>query len=180
MAWELQNLSTVSYSFKWEFSVADDVVLRGNRSQAPNYDNLTWFMITEKHIRWNDMLSHGLLGYVTEGSFLQTQRSPEAPGQAGEPQYSIQRKDPLPWLLPGLSPENINPTVWRWHPPRVNGSSFWITMQTDGVYCLQAWNSVQCRGRASWGCARLIMGCQTTLRYWIMIPTNMKLYYWGV
>ena len=150
MVWELQNISTASFSFKWEFSVADDVVLRGTGSEAPNYDNLTWFMIMEKCKRRNGMLSHGLLGYVIEGSSTQT-RSLEAPGQVGEPQHSIQRKERLPWLLPGLSPENITPMVWRWHPSWVNGNRFCITLQTGGVYCLGAWNSLSNAGEGHLG-----------------------------
>lgn len=113
MGWELQNISTASFSFKLELSVADGIVLSGTGSQTANYDNLTWFMIVEKCRRKNDMLNSGLLGLVTDGSSLQTWRSPGTIGQGEESQCFTQRKDFLLWLLLGLSPEKITPMDWR-------------------------------------------------------------------
>lgn len=174
MGWELQNISTASFSFKWEFSVADDVVLRGTGSQTANYDNLTWFMIAEKCRRQNDMLSYGLLGLVIDGSPLQTWRSPGATGQGKESQCFTQRKDPLPWLLPDLSPEKITPMDWRGHPSWAN--SFWTILQTGRVMEL----TIRVKGRDSRAHAGLILGLKTTLKYSIIIPIKMRLYYWEV
>lgn len=56
-------------------------------------------MITEKAKRRNDMLSHGLFGYVIKCSSPQTQRSLEAPGQVGETPVLYSEKEP-----PALAP----------------------------------------------------------------------------
>lgn len=143
MGWELQNISTASFSFKWELSIADDVVLRGTGSQTANYDNLAWFMIAERCRRKNDLLSPGLLGLLIDGSSLQ-RWSPGATGQGEESQCFTHRKDVLLWLLLGLCPEEITPVGWRGHPSCAN--SFWISLQTGRIMELM----IQVKGRDAW------------------------------
>lgn len=109
MAWELQNISTASFSFKWEFSVADDVVFESSGSQAPEYAKLIWFMIMEKSKRRNAVLSHGLLGYAIKCSSPQTQRSLEASGQVGETPVLHPEKEPRALAPLRAVPRELHP-----------------------------------------------------------------------
>lgn len=180
MARELQNISTASFSFKWEFSVADDAVLRGSGLQAPYCDNLTWLMMTEKCKRRNYIWSHGFCDWRQKHEEVWRHQC----GLGGNSSTPFREYHPRGLEMTSISSASQNGCGWK-GPLEIISSNF---ATQAAYYFADQWSllsqgtelTTQCRARTSWGCARLVMRWQTTLKYWITIPTNMRLYYGGV